>query len=127
MTEDEYEQFQAAATAHREWLAAGRPPDIPHAEARRMLEKQLGALEEIREWLTAGRLFSVIGAEGREILLGEMARRMVTEEADDPRQRWRDDAEKQEFIARVAGYLVNGPPPAEECMSREEIRRRYGA
>ncbi len=39
---------------------------------------------------------------------------------------WRDPDAQREYLARVARYLREGPPPAEECMSREEVRARYG-
>jgi Family of unknown function (DUF6247) len=39
---------------------------------------------------------------------------------------WRDPNAQRAFLERVEGYLRNGPPPAEECMSREEIRAQYG-
>ena len=133
MGDSEREQFEAALAAHQEWVAAGRPPGIPHAEARRLLldgrtpEQIEAALADHREWLATGHLASVLNAEAREFLLADAARRYVTAEADDPRYAWRDDAEKREFIDRVTGYLVNGPPPPEQRISREEIRKRYGA
>jgi hypothetical protein len=40
---------------------------------------------------------------------------------------WRDPDAQREFLARVEGYLRDGPPPPEERMSREEYRARYGA
>ena len=39
---------------------------------------------------------------------------------------WRDPDAQRAFLARVEGYLRDGPPPADECMSREEIRAQYG-
>ena len=39
---------------------------------------------------------------------------------------WRDPDAQRDFLARVEGYLRDGPPAAEECMSREEIRAHYG-
>jgi hypothetical protein len=39
---------------------------------------------------------------------------------------WRDPAAQHEFLARLDQYLTEGPPPEEDCMTREEIRARYG-
>jgi len=39
---------------------------------------------------------------------------------------WRDPDAQREFLARVEGYLRDGPPPPEQRTSWEEIRARYG-
>ena len=39
---------------------------------------------------------------------------------------WRDPQAQQEFPARIAAYRDDGPPPAEQRMSREEIRAQFG-
>ncbi|HEY2575496.1 MAG TPA: DUF6247 family protein [Streptosporangiaceae bacterium] len=39
---------------------------------------------------------------------------------------WRDPARQQEFTTRVNGYLQDGPPPAAERATRQEIRARFG-
>ncbi len=39
---------------------------------------------------------------------------------------WRDPVAQREFIARVDGYLCEGPPPAGQRVSRQEIRARFG-
>ena len=39
---------------------------------------------------------------------------------------WRDPQAQREFLARVDIYRDEGPPPAEQRMSREEIRTRFG-
>jgi len=40
---------------------------------------------------------------------------------------WRDPHGQQRFHQRISGYLKDGPPPATERLSREEIRERYGS
>ena len=39
---------------------------------------------------------------------------------------WRDPQAQGEFLARIGRYWDEGPPPAEQRMSREEIRARFG-
>ena len=39
---------------------------------------------------------------------------------------WRDPEAQREFVARVETYRNEGPPPAEQRMTREEIRARFG-
>ncbi len=39
---------------------------------------------------------------------------------------WRDPQAQREFLARIDTYRDGGPPPAEQRMSREEIRTRFG-
>lgn len=39
---------------------------------------------------------------------------------------WRDPQARREFIARLDSYRVEGHPPAEQRMSREEIRAQFG-
>ena len=39
---------------------------------------------------------------------------------------WRDPQAQREFLARVDSYRDEGPPPAEQRMSREEIRTQFG-
>jgi Family of unknown function (DUF6247) len=39
---------------------------------------------------------------------------------------WRDPEAQREFLARVERYQREGPPPAEERTSWEEIRAQYG-
>jgi Family of unknown function (DUF6247) len=39
---------------------------------------------------------------------------------------WRDPVAQREFLARVERYQREGPPPAEERISWEELRARHG-
>ena len=39
---------------------------------------------------------------------------------------WRDPETQREFLARVDTYRNEGPPPAEQRMTREEIQARFG-
>src|SRR6516165_6058981 len=39
---------------------------------------------------------------------------------------WRDPQAQREFLARIDSYRDEGPPPADQRMSREEIRTRFG-
>ena len=39
---------------------------------------------------------------------------------------WRDPQAQREFLARIDTYRGEGPPPAEQRMSREEIRTQFG-
>jgi hypothetical protein len=39
---------------------------------------------------------------------------------------WRDPDAQREFLARVVAYRREGPPPAEQRVTREEIRARFG-
>ena len=39
---------------------------------------------------------------------------------------WRDPGAQREFLARVDTYRNEGPPPAEQRMTREEIQARFG-
>jgi hypothetical protein len=39
---------------------------------------------------------------------------------------WRDPRAQREFLARIDTYRDEGPPPAEQRMSREEIRTQFG-
>jgi hypothetical protein len=39
---------------------------------------------------------------------------------------WRDPDAQREFLARLDTYRREGPPPAEERVTREEIRARFG-
>ena len=39
---------------------------------------------------------------------------------------WRDPEAQREFLARVDTYRNEGPRPAEQRMTREEIRARFG-
>ena len=39
---------------------------------------------------------------------------------------WRDPEAQREFVARVDTYRNEGPPPAEQRMTREEIQARFG-
>jgi hypothetical protein len=39
---------------------------------------------------------------------------------------WRDPQAQQEFLARIDAYRDEGPPPAEQRMSREEVRTQFG-
>lgn len=39
---------------------------------------------------------------------------------------WRDPQAQRQFLARIDTYRDRGPPPAEQRMSREEIRTRFG-
>jgi len=39
---------------------------------------------------------------------------------------WRDLQAQREFLARIDTYRDEGPPPAEQRMSREEIRAQFG-
>src|SRR6202167_2190647 len=39
---------------------------------------------------------------------------------------WRDTQAQREFLARIETYRDEGPPPAEQRMSREEIRTQFG-
>jgi Family of unknown function (DUF6247) len=39
---------------------------------------------------------------------------------------WRDPVAQREFLARVERYQREGPPPAAERTSWEEIRAKYG-
>jgi hypothetical protein len=40
---------------------------------------------------------------------------------------WRDPEAQREFLARIETYRHEGPPPAEQRTSREEIRAPFGA
>jgi hypothetical protein len=40
---------------------------------------------------------------------------------------WRDPDAEREFLARIAKYQNEGPPPPEDRISRGEIRAQYGA
>ena len=39
---------------------------------------------------------------------------------------WRDPQAHQEFLARIDAYRDEDSPPAEQRMSREEIRTQFG-
>ncbi len=39
---------------------------------------------------------------------------------------WRDRDAQRDFLARIDTYRNEGPPPAEQRMTREEIRARFG-
>ena len=39
---------------------------------------------------------------------------------------WCDPEGQREFLARVDSYRSEGPPPAEQRMTREEVRSRFG-
>jgi hypothetical protein len=39
---------------------------------------------------------------------------------------WRDPQAQREFLARIDAYRDEGPPPADQRMSREEIRTQFG-
>ena len=39
---------------------------------------------------------------------------------------WRDPEAQREFLARMNTYRSDGPPPAEQRMTREEIRSSFG-
>ena len=39
---------------------------------------------------------------------------------------WRDPQEQLEYLARIGSYRDEGPPPAEQRMSREDIRIQFG-
>ncbi len=39
---------------------------------------------------------------------------------------WRDPQAQQDFMARIDTYREEGPPPAEQRLSREEIRAQFG-
>jgi len=39
---------------------------------------------------------------------------------------WRDPDAQRAFLARMDTYRNEGPPPAEQRMTREEIRARFG-
>jgi len=39
---------------------------------------------------------------------------------------WRDPEAQREFLARMGTYRNEGPPPAEQRMTREEIQARFG-
>jgi hypothetical protein len=39
---------------------------------------------------------------------------------------WRDPDSQRQFIARMDRYETDGPPPADQRVTREEIRARYG-
>jgi Family of unknown function (DUF6247) len=39
---------------------------------------------------------------------------------------WRDPEGQREFLARMDAYRSSGPPPAEQRMTREEVRSRFG-
>jgi hypothetical protein len=39
---------------------------------------------------------------------------------------WRDPQVQREFLARIDAYRDEGPPPAEQRMSREDIRTQFG-
>jgi hypothetical protein len=39
---------------------------------------------------------------------------------------WRDPGAQRRFLARLDGYRTEGPPPAEQCMTRQEVRAQFG-
>jgi hypothetical protein len=39
---------------------------------------------------------------------------------------WRDPGAQREFLARVETYRREGPPPAGQRMTREDLRARFG-
>jgi hypothetical protein len=39
---------------------------------------------------------------------------------------WRDPQAQREFLARIDSYRDIGPPPADQRMSRDEIRTQFG-
>ena len=39
---------------------------------------------------------------------------------------WRDPGAQRELLARIETYRNEGPPPAEQRMTREEIQARFG-
>ena len=39
---------------------------------------------------------------------------------------WRDPQAQREYLARIDAYRDEGPPPAEQRMSREDIRTQFG-
>ena len=39
---------------------------------------------------------------------------------------WRDPQAQRKFLARIDSYRDVGPPPADQRMSRDEIRTRFG-
>ena len=93
-----------APTAIRAVLAANADGDI----LRRYDEDVDAAFEQARE-------------QGEVIPLVQTAKRWWSE-AD----AWRDPQVQREFQARIGTYQDEGPPPAEQRMSREEIRTRFG-
>ena len=39
---------------------------------------------------------------------------------------WRDPAAQREFLARVDGYVADGPPSADRRVTWQEVRARFG-
>jgi hypothetical protein len=39
---------------------------------------------------------------------------------------WRDPDAQRQFLARMDRYQADGPPPAHQRITREQIRERYG-
>ena len=39
---------------------------------------------------------------------------------------WRNPQAQREFLARIDSYQDEGPPPADQRMSREDIRTQFG-
>jgi Family of unknown function (DUF6247) len=107
----------------------------PHAERPRVLPRPACTPAAIRAVLAANADVGVLQRYDQELDAaferaredGDLAHLLRTVkrwwfEAD----AWRDPEAQREFLARVEGYLRDGPPPADECMSREEIRAQYG-
>jgi len=40
---------------------------------------------------------------------------------------WREPGAQRQFLARIDTYRSEGPPPAEQRMTREDVRARFGA
>jgi hypothetical protein len=78
-----------------------------------------GILQRYEEDLDAA--FEQARAQGDVTPLVQTVRRWWIE-AD----AWRDPQAQRQFLARIDSYRGEGLPPAEQRMSREEIRTRFG-
>jgi Family of unknown function (DUF6247) len=39
---------------------------------------------------------------------------------------WRDPGTQRQFLARLDSYRIQGPPPSEERVTRQEVRAQFG-
>jgi hypothetical protein len=111
------------------------PMTVPHASHSHILPRPACTPAAIRAVLAATAGTDVLRRFGAELdaayersqaggdltPLAETVRRWWFE-AD----AWRDPGAQREFTARVDSYLREGPPPAGQRVSRQEVRARFG-
>jgi hypothetical protein len=116
-------------------LAGELPVTAPHARQPQVLPRPACTPAAIRAVLAAGAgnevlrqydedldaAFEQAREQGDLTPLVQTVRRWWFE-AD----AWRDPDAQREFLARMDSYRNEGPPPAEQRMTREEIQARFG-